>query len=170
MSVPTGDTSEDWYVYAEQDSFLDWLTAIGTVGAAVAALMAIVVSQAVLRAERRHQRFRERYRDAVDLLVAFEAVRAAIPQPWRDKKGTGPTEQDRRVAAAHFLALLRASEERLPITRGMQRHMPFGADNEADAKHLREAPLVGDPEQENPEVMAQRGEILHTIEELRARL
>lgn len=84
---------ETEHVHAQQDSILDWLTAIGTVGAAVAAVIAIAASQAALRAERRHQRFRERYRDAVDLLAAFEAVRAAIPRPW-DKKGTSPSEQN----------------------------------------------------------------------------
>lgn len=54
--------------------------------------------------------------------------------------------------------------------RGMQRHIPYGADNETEAKHLREARKVGDPEQDHPDVMAQRGEILDAIESLRARL
>lgn len=153
---------------AERDSLLDWLTAVGTLGAAVAALIAIVVSQGALRAERRHQRIRERYRDAVDLLAAFEAVLAAIPPPW-DLEATEPSAQDRRIAAARFLALLRASEEPLPITRGMQRHIPYGA-TEPEARHLREARQEGDPEQEDLDVMTQRGEILDTIESLRARL
>ena len=98
------------------ESILDWLTAIGTLAAVLAAVVAIFISQVALREERRYQRLRERYREAVDLLTAFEAVRAAIPKPW-GSEGDGPTSQDRRVAAARYLALLRASEESLPINR-----------------------------------------------------
>ena len=62
---------------------------------------------------------------------------------------------------ARCIALLRASEEGLPISRGMFfRHIPYGANGPDEAEHLRLAPVEGDPEAETEAVMKARPEIV----------
>ena len=149
-------------------SALDWTTAIATSAAALIAAVAVVVSWLSLKTEHKQQRLRERHRLAVDLLAAFESVAAKMPGPAGDLLDR--SDPAWREAVARYVALLRASEEPLPINRGMQRHIPYGADNGPEAEHLRTARVEGDPESEGRDLMAQRGEIVETIEGLRAQL
>ena len=146
---------------------LDWTTAIATSAAALIAAVAVAVSWASLKKEHEQQRLRERHRLAVDLLAAFESVAVKLPRPH--EKPLDRSDSQWREAIARYVALLRASEERLPINRGMQRHIPYGATDE-EAEHLKAARIDGDPETEDHALMAQRAEIVDVIESLRSRM
>lgn len=95
---------------------LDWITAIGTVGALVIAAIAIVMTQRSIRRERRHQRLVERHRAAVELLEAYQAMRYLEPKAITTTLGDdgGP---EYNAAKARFTARLHASEEPLPLNR-----------------------------------------------------
>ncbi len=78
-----------------------------------------------------------------------------------------------KMASARCSALLRASQEPLPITRGAffdHTGAPFGMDLEEGAALVNAAPQIGNPEAETPDVMRVRAEIVGAIDALREQL
>jgi hypothetical protein len=108
-------------------STVDAVTAIATAAAALVAAWAVVSANHVARRAREHQRLDERHRDCVALLAAFEEIQSL--REFRDVEVqsvddyTAAGERDAqnealKLARARCSALLRASPEPLPITRG----------------------------------------------------
>lgn len=78
---------------------------------------------------------------------------------------------DEMRSRTHFWALLRASSEALPITRGhMFRRIPFGADDPEESAYYNEAPMIGNPETDDVSTMKIRAEIVAVLDELRREL
>ena len=78
-----------------------------------------------------------------------------------------------KAARARCVALLRACEESLPITRGAflsHTGSPLGIPYEEVRAFLEVAPQAGNLEREQPNILWCRGEIVQTIDALRAQL
>ncbi|SHI54723.1 hypothetical protein SAMN02745244_00579 [Tessaracoccus bendigoensis DSM 12906] len=153
---------------------LEWVTAVSTSVAAVAAVLAVGASLWIVSGDRRRQHLRDRLTDAVSLMAAFEELHALGVADWLAAEATGPAPGsglERTRAEARFAALLRASSEELPITKGtVFRHIPFGADDEREAAYLAAAPMLGNPETDDDVDMKIRAEIVGVIDGLRAQL
>lgn len=102
---------------------LEVLTAIGTGGAALAAVWAVHSSQKTVRRDRERQMLRDRYLDAVALLAAYEEVRAGEAVGW-GASGPGYDVKVQAVAYAQLRARLLASEEGLPAIRAQYLEAP----------------------------------------------
>jgi hypothetical protein len=161
---------------------VDAVTAVATAAAALVAAWAVISANRTARRAREHQRLAERYDAAVALLSAFEEIQEI--REWADPMFHSDEEyaailkrnaenETLQLARARCVALLRASEEPLPITRGAffnHTGLPFTDDPEQAEKMLEGAPQLGNPEAEMPDVMRTRGEIVATIDGLRGRL
>jgi hypothetical protein len=164
-------------------SWVNIVTALATAAAAAAAAWAVISANRVARRSRLHQQLVERHRDCVALLSAFEEIQTL--REFRDitvqsvEKYSEAGERDDanealKLARARCTALLHASPEPLPITRGaFFDHMglpmwdDLHGDYDAIGKRLETMPQLGDPEREGPDVMRVRGEIVSTIDQLR---
>jgi len=135
-------------------------------------MWAVVSSQAAVRRERAHQRFVERHHSLVDLLSAFEEIQSLrAPHYVAEPSALDDANEQLKLARARYVASLRASQEPLIISRGMTfRHIPYGADDPAEAAHLAAAPRLGNPERETDDVMVIRAEILDAIDKVRNEL
>lgn len=152
----------------------DRITALATFAAVIVAIAAIGVSIQLTRKDRKHQYLRERLSNAVDLMMAFEEVRAIAVQQWlaTEPRATNTVSAiDEIRARAKFKAILRSSAEPLPITRGsIFRHIPFGADDPDEHAYLDSAPSIGDPETDEELDMKIRAEIVASITAIRNEL
>ena len=159
---------------------LDWITAIGTLGAVVVAVWATIGSQRAIHRELEVGALVTRRREAMELLQAFEAIQkfrrqsGGIKQRIAVAQGAAaadPAPEELLRAQATFSALLRVSEEDLPIARGMTfRHIPYGSNDDAEKAHLDRAPQLGDPESETSAVRQVRAEIVAATEALNERI
>jgi hypothetical protein len=166
----------------DQTTALDWITAIGTLGAVVVAVWATIGSQRAIHRELEVGALVTRRREAMELLQAFEAIqtfrrqneggiRQRVAAVREAPAAAGPAQEELLGAQASFGALLRVSEEDLPIARGMTfRRIPFGSTDHAEKAHLDQAPQLGDPEAETSNVMTVRAEIVAAIEALNDRI
>ncbi|WP_300388682.1 hypothetical protein [uncultured Nocardioides sp.] len=104
------------------------VTALATAAAALIAAWAVISANRTSRKAREHQRLDERHRDCVALLAAFEEIqtlreyRYIEHQSIEDYTAAGQRDANNealKLARARCSALLRASPEALPITRGV---------------------------------------------------
>jgi hypothetical protein len=163
-------------------SAVDVVTAVATTAAALVAAWAVISANRTAQRAREHQRLAERYDAAVALLSAFEEiqeVRERANPTFRAQRDYAATlkrnaeNETLRLARARCVALLRASEEPLPITRGAffnHTGLPSAQSPEEAARILDGAPQLGNPEVEMSDVMRTRGEIVATIDRLRGQL
>lgn len=150
---------------------LEWLTAFGTVGAVLVAVWALVAAQRSNSDQRMHQRLLERHRNLVELLAAFEQIQALRSRHYTEKRWeVDEADEALRLASATYVALLRASPEPLDLVRTEAfRHMPYGID-ETERAVLAAAPRIGNPETEEDVVCYVRGEIVNTLNRVRAKM
>lgn len=158
-------------------SAVDVVTAVATTAAALVAAWAVISANRTAQRAREHQRLAERYDAAVALLSAFEEIQEvrerANPRDYAAMLKRNAANETLRLARARCVALLRASEEPLPITRGAffnHTGLPSAQSPEEAERILDGAPQLGNPEVEMPDVMRTRGEIVATIDRLRGQL
>lgn len=163
-----------WHRHVEAGSTSAWdvITALATARASAAAAWAIISTRRALQKERAHQRLVDRHRAAIELLAAFEGIESLRAPEYLDNFGElNESNEQLKLVRARCVALLRASEEPLPISRGMFfRHIPYGSMDPAETAHLQQARMDGNPETEDEVVMKVRGEIVDTIERLRVQM
>lgn len=111
-------------------SVLDWITALASAAAVLIAAIAVVMTQRSITRERRHQRLVGRHRAAIELLEAFETDREHGSHDVLIADVLWESPPEARTASARFDALLRASEEPLPLNRWYTyaRHDPDAED------------------------------------------
>lgn len=149
---------------------LDWITAISTSVAALAAVAAIVASTLIMRRDHGRQALWDRLQHATALLTAFEDVHGMATLKWQaDEVDIDPLDEMR--SRTRYWALLRASSEVLPIARGHAfRHIPFGADDPGESAYYKAASMIGNPETDDESTMKIRAEIVAVLDELRSEL
>jgi len=143
-------------------TLLDWITAIGTLGAVVVAVWATIGSQRAVHRELEVGALVTRRREAMELLQALEAIQTFR---WQHDGGSIKRRIAEKVleellrAEASCAALLRVSEENLPIANGMAfRHITYGSTHDAEKAYLDQASEIGDVETESREVLKARGD------------
>lgn len=150
---------------------VDEITAIATAAAVIVALVAIVVAQRAAGSDRAHQRLVERYQTMVGLLAAFEEIQSLRAPHWVERRWEVDDKKEMlKMARARYVAILRASEETLVLNRAAAfRHIPFG-ENTQETSYLATSYRIGDPESEDDIVQYCRGELVNTLNSLRAKI
>jgi hypothetical protein len=173
-----------------QRDWVDYMTALGTVGAAVVSLIAVAVALWIATSDRRREFGREqrerkvqagqrRVDEAVVVLEAWERLWALVPKPWdadAEDPWTWRQTPEWRASAAHLNSVVRASGERFTYARSGFRH--FGYDEEYGARYLAQEHDLGvvgdfqvfDPETEDDSRRIIRMEILEVIAEARRQM
>ncbi|GAA0597330.1 hypothetical protein HPO96_35155 [Kribbella sandramycini] len=150
---------------------LNVVTTVGTAAAALAA--AFAVRQASKVASRQHALMvqRDQFLDAVALLEAYERLQVLRYDADSDEPDHAGSERMVQALAAEgeFKARVRASEERLELTRAVLfDHIPPPEDQLAKA--ALEFGWPGSPERETTNAIVVRGEILAIVNRRRAQL
>jgi hypothetical protein len=128
--------SQTWRV--SDTSVLDWITALGTLGAVGVAVWATIGSKRAIHRELAIGALVTRRREAMELLQAFQAIQqlrqqtAAGPLPSQPSEPQ-PVPEELSPARARYVALLRVSEEELPIAREDLEH-PHNPQAELNAR------------------------------------
>lgn len=146
------------------------ITAIATSVAALAAVAAVIATWRATYKEHKNAVLWDRLHHASLLLTAFEELQGLNLLRWQGQDVPIDALEEMR-SRARFLALLRASPEPFPITRGSAfRHIPFGADDPDEFAYLESAPTLGNPETDDEMDMKIRAEIVGVLDSLRAKL
>ena len=140
---------------------LEYTTAFSAAVAAIAAVVSVGASVWLLLRDHKRQYLRDRLVTGIELMSAFEELqRIGV---YRRQRNHVPENQsipeiDLIRAEARFQALLRASSEDLPITRGTAfRHIPFGGGNATERAYLEAAPGIGKPDRTSADDGHMRG-------------